>query len=329
MPDETPAGHDFLDLMRRLERRKPSKPRIGESGTLSEDVVSLSQQPHVDYSDTNVTGVTDLADGRTQVESRFLGLLGPQGAMPLHTSYEATHWANMRDPAFARFLDIFNNRFQQLFFRAWANARPAVQADRPAENQFLTYLGAAIGIGTPAMRGRGRVHDFSKLAVAGLLAPAVKSAARLENMLSWLFKAKVTVEQFAGVWLALEKADQAKLAIGSCNLGGDSIIGKSAFSLADKIRVRLEVPDLAEFEKFLPDGAYFEPMADAIRFYLGGIFIYDVEIGLPETKTRPLQLGRFGRLGWTSWMRQPEAGGSAAVRWDCRFHPAEIATQSE
>ena len=326
--DAEPGGFDFLDLLRGLERRSQAKPRIGESGTLSEDIVSLGQQPHIDHSDSNVSGIATLGDGRTRVESRFLGLLGPQGALPLHTSYEATHWANMRDPAFARFLDIFNNRFQQLFFRAWANARPAVQADRPAENQFLTYLGAMIGIGTPAMRHRDGLPDFSKIAVAGLLSPTVKSAARLEGFLGWLFKAKVAVQQFVGVWLPLEVGEQAVLASGSCNLGGDSIIGKSAFSLRDKFRVRLEVTDLAEFETFLPDGANFQPMADAVYFYLGNTFIYDVEIGIPEQQTRPVQLGSFGRLGWTSWMKRPDADAGNILRWDCRFHPSEIATQS-
>lgn len=324
--DNADAGRDFFDLMRSLEQSHASKPRIGESSARAEDIVFLGQPPHVDFSDGNVSSVTQDKGGRIAVQSRFLGLLGPQGALPLHTSYEAAHWANMRDPAFARFLDVFNNRFQQLFFRAWANARPAVQADRPRENQFLAYLGAMVGIGTPAMRDRGSLHDFSKLAVAGLLAPAVKSASRLENMLSFLFRAKVSVQQFVGVWLALDAREQSVLSAGSCSLGGDSIIGKSAFSLCDKFRVRLEVTDLQQFETFLPDGENFEPMADAINFYLGDIYIYDVEIGIPESRTRPTQLSQFGRLGWTSWMRDKSAEPGDTVRWDCRFHPSEAIT---
>jgi type VI secretion system protein ImpH len=327
-PWDEPGEHDFLDLMRRLERRSPIKPRISESGTKSEDIATLGQPPYIDHSDSNVSSIAIQEDGRARVESRFLGLLGPQGALPLHTTYEAAHWNNMRDPAFARFLDIFNNRFQQLFYRAWANARPAVQADRPRDDQFRTYLGAMTGIGTPAMRRRGQLHDFPKFAVAGLLAPAVKSAARLENMLAFLFKAKVNVEQFVGVWLPLEASEQSALSAGSCVLGGDSIIGKSAFSLSDKFRVRLEVPDLQAFETFLPDGQNFESMADAVRYYVGETFVYDVEIGLPTLKTRPLRLGHFGRLGWTSWIKSHETPDHDVVRWDCRFHPSEIEKNS-
>ena len=55
---------------------------------------------------------------------KFLGLLGPQGALPLATTEEAHHWLLTRDDAFPRFLDILNHRFLQLFFRAWADSRP-------------------------------------------------------------------------------------------------------------------------------------------------------------------------------------------------------------
>lgn len=323
-PFQGSAGnYDFLDLMRRLEHAATSKPRIGESGSAAEAAVRLGQQPHIDFSDSNVGRVEARKDGTFEVDTRFLGLLGPQGALPLHTTYEATHWTNMRDEAFVRFLDIINNRFQQLFFRAWANARPAVQADRPRENQFLAYVGAMIGIGTPAMRSRGRLHDFSKLALAGLMAPTAKSASRIESIVAFLFRAKVQVQEFVGVWLPLEEREQATLK-GGVALGGDSIIGKAAYSLKDKFRIRLEANSLAEFETFLPDGIHFEPLADIIRFYLGDTFIYDVEIGLAQSKTKPTQLGGFGRLGWTSWMAQPDSPEADTVRWDCRFHPAEF-----
>jgi type VI secretion system protein ImpH len=322
------GAYDLLDLLRRLEHLAAAKPRIGESGSSAEAVTALGQQPHIDFTDSNVSRVDRREDGTFEIESRFLGMLGPQGALPLHTTYEATHWANMRDVAFARFLDVFNNRFQQLFFRAWANSRPAVQADRPAENQFLTYIGATVGIGTPPMRGRGTLHDFSKLALAGLMAPSVKSASRIEGMLGWLFKAKVKVQEFVGVWLPLEAREQAVLSAGSCALGVDSIIGRSAYSLNDKFRIRLEVADLDEFETFLPDGIHFEPLADAIKFYLGDSFIYDVEFGLAESKTKPAQLGGFGRLGWTCWMGKQGGPTPASdrIRWDCHFHPAEVRT---
>ncbi len=247
-PSASQGELDLFALLRELESSNPHKPRIGESGTRLQDIVSLGQYAHVDHSDSNVVAISPRDRAPVQVLSRFLGMLGPQGPLPLHTAYEAVHWQNMRDEAFVRFLDIFNNRFQQLFFRAWANARPIVQADRPDDNQFRSYLGAPIGIGTHAMRNRDGLGDYTKLALAGLLSPSVKSASRLETMLAWLFKAKVNVQQFVGVWLPLEPTERAVLKPQSCALGVDSIIGKSAYSLNDKFRIRFLARDLQEFE---------------------------------------------------------------------------------
>ena len=323
-----PWRFDYFTVLRHLERVHEDQPRIGESATLRDELVLLGQDPFMEFPASNLARVeqADDEDKPVRIFVKYMGMLGPQGALPLATTEEAYHYIPANDDSFPRFLDIFNNRFQQLFFRAWANARPAVQADRPEENQFLTYLGAMIGIGTPAMRGRGQLHDFSKLALAGLMAPAIKSASRIEGMLGWLFDAKVEVQEFVGVWLPLEAREQAVLAAGSCALGVDSIIGRSAYSLKDKFRIRLEVANLDELETFLPDGLHFEPLADIIRFYLGETFIYDVEFGLAESKTKPAQLGGFGRLGWTCWMGRKGAADPASdrMRWDCHFHPAEL-----
>ena len=315
---------DFFAFLRALEQRHMDQPRIGENSTSAEESVKLGQEPHVEYSVTNVTSAERRSDGKLFVQSRFLGLLGPQGPLPLHTSYEAVHWQNMRDPAFARFLDVFNNRFQQLFYRAWANARPVPQAERPRDNQFITYLGSAIGIGTISNRNRDSLHDYTKLSVAGLLSSSVKSAARVERFMAWLFKAKVDVQQFVGVWLPLEIEEQTALGRANCTLGSDSLAGKSAFSLTDKFRIRFQVANLEEFEAFLPDGKHFQTMADAIAFYVGNTLIYDVEIGMATSEARPLRLGQFGRLGWTSWMNPQSDRLAKDVRWDCRFHPSEI-----
>ena len=70
--------------------------------------------------------------------------------MPLTTTDESLGWLLMRDDSFARFLDLFNNRFLQLFFRAWSDARPIAQHDRPNEDRFIGFIGSFIGIGINA-----------------------------------------------------------------------------------------------------------------------------------------------------------------------------------
>ena len=133
---ENPGRFDFFLAMRRLERNFADRPRIGDSAARRQEYVTLGQDPYLDFPAFDLRRREGDPDGALRVLVRFLGLLGPQGALPLATTEEAYVLAARRDDAFPRFLDIFNHRFLQLFFRAWADARPIAQHDRPDEDRF-------------------------------------------------------------------------------------------------------------------------------------------------------------------------------------------------
>jgi type VI secretion system protein ImpH len=63
-------------------------------------------------------------------------------------------------------------------------------------------------------------------------------------------------------------------------------------------------------------------MADLVFFYSGEQLEYDAELAIPAGAAEPIRLGRFGQLGWTTWMA-PNWTSSEAYRRDARFHPAE------
>ena len=69
---------------------------------------------------------------RRACRCRLFGLLGPNGPLPLHlTEYARERLRHAGDPTLSRFLDIFHHRFLALFYRAWAQAQPHVNRDRP------------------------------------------------------------------------------------------------------------------------------------------------------------------------------------------------------
>jgi type VI secretion system protein ImpH len=259
--------------------------------------------------------------------ARRLGLLGPQGALPLATTEEARGWSAMRDEAFARFLDILNHRFLQLFYRAWGDARPIVQHDRPEADRFVTYVGAMIGLGSPPFRNIDTVPDLAKLAFAGLMGPQAKSAARLRALIAGLFGVRVEIEQFAGTRLTIEENERTLLGARNGTLGVDTVVGAAVYSVQDKIRIRIYTDDLAEYVRFLPTGDRCEPLADAVFFYVGDQLDWEVELALPSREVAPVKLAGFGQIGWTSWMSPEWVGLERPYRCDARFHPAEILRQ--
>jgi type VI secretion system protein ImpH len=261
------------------------------------------------------------------VLAKFLGLLGPQGALPLATTEEAQAWLMMRDDAFARFLDILNHRFLQLFFRAWADARPIVQHDRPDADRFIAYIGSMIGVGSSPYRDLDSVPDAAKLAFAGLMGSQAKSASRLRALISGLFGVKVDVEEFVGSRLTIEKDERSLLGGKNSALGVDTLVGAAVYSVQDKIQIRIYTASLAEYMRFLPTGDRCELLADAVFFYIGDQLDWEVELALPSRDVEPSRLSRFGQLGWTSWMAPEWTDLDRPYRCDARFHPASIIGQ--
>lgn len=318
-----PWGTDFFSALRELERGTASKPRIGASTVTKEDIVDLGQDPFVEFAASNVQKFED-AQGRTpRLYSRFLGFFGPQGALPLTTTVDAYQWSNGRDPSFARFTDIFSNRFLQLFFRAWANARPIAHHDRPDEDRFADYVGVFAGIGVESLKGRDSLDDIAKLPFAGLVNPEVKSASRLRQLIRGIFHVDIDVEERVGSWLTFEPTDRLLMGVSEAGLGVDTYLGDRVYSINDKICVLIRARDLAQYRQFLPSGELFDQLTDLIFFYIGHRFEFDVRLGLPARHAPPTRLGQSGELGWTAWVVPNNAAGDDVYFEDAHFNALE------
>jgi type VI secretion system protein ImpH len=312
-----PWRFDLLDLMRRLERENPEKPRIGDAATPAEEVVEVTQPPYLEFPASNVTGFSHSPGKPPRVAARFLGMFGPQGALPLTTTLQAYLWQREDgDDALARFVDLFQRRFLSLFFRAWADAHPITQHDRPKQDRFRAYLGSMIGVGTPAFDD------------AGLLAPRVKSASRLRDFLTALLNVRVEIQEFVGSWLALEPTERTRLGATNSRLGRDTIIGSSVFTVSDKFRIRIYAEDAETYRSFLPLSPRAIEIADAVYLYVGQEFEWELELAIPAGQVEPVRLGGASRLGWTAWMSPNWADDDRSWRTDARFDVVSRQPQS-
>jgi type VI secretion system protein ImpH len=318
--EREPWRFDFFTVLRWLERTHPQLPRIGDSATLREDFARLGQDPYLDFPASTLSAFKAREDGTAWIKTRFLGLLGPQGALPLATTEEAHLWFLAQDDAYPRFLDILHHRFLQLFFRAWADARPIAQHDRPGADRFETYVGAATGLGSAIFRGLDTVPDRGKLAFAGLLGARAKSASRLAGFIRGHFGVDVEITEFVGSRLLLDPKDRSL--VGACALGVDTLVGASFYSVQDKFRIRIYVADMKAYRRFLPEGDRCEPLVDMVYFYVGNELDYELELAIPAKAVEPVKLGKSGALGWTTWVA-PDWAAAEAYRADARFHPAE------
>jgi type VI secretion system ImpH/TssG family protein len=208
-----PWTFGFYEAMRRLEALHSDRPRLGRSARPAQDAIRLSQEPAVVFTPSSLSGwETDAEGGAPRLAVSFFGLFGVDGPLPLHlTEYAQNRRRNFRDPTFKRFADIFHHRLLSLFYRAWADSRPTVSFDRPADDRFATYVGALVGLGMGSLRDRDAMPDLTKLHFAGHLANQTRHAEGLATILSSFFIVPVRVECFIGAWLTLQDREMTEI----------------------------------------------------------------------------------------------------------------------
>lgn len=313
---DLPHEYGFFAAMRLLEAAFRDRPRFGQSTRPSQDALRLAQEPSVTHAPATLAGYEPGVEGRPdRLSVHFLGLFGPDGPLPLHlTEYARDRRRNHGDATFQRFADLFHHRALSLFYRAWANVRPTTSFDRPETDRFGHYVGALVGLSTAGLQDRDAMPDLTKLHFAGHLSAPTKHAEGLAKILAAFFVMPVHVEQFIGAWLSLQDGDWTRLSGGAgiAALGGTALLGKRVWSRQHKFRVVFGPLSLAEYERLLPGGSSFHKLRPVVRNYAGDVLAWDVNLILRREEVPPIQLGRQGRLGWTTWLMPRRAETDAA-----------------
>ncbi len=324
-----PWNFDLFTVLREFERANKDKPRIGDSTVLSEEIVNIMQDPYLEFPVSNISKYVEEKDKIPEIYTRFLGYLGPQGALPLDKTIEAFHWNSRHDPSFSRFLDIFGTRFRQLFYRAWADSRPIAQFGRRKQDRFYAYIGSIAGIGTNSYFDRDSINDIAKLGFAGLVGSQIKSGSRLMQLIRGVFGVEVEVQERIGSWLSFEPSDMTSLGSSGYGLGENVFLGAHVYSINEKIRISIKAKDLEQYRKFLPSGDISDNLTDLIFFYIGHRYEFDVQLSLPARCAPAAQLGVSGELGWTAWITPDSDAPEDVYLSNARFNPMEQRAQTK
>ena len=301
-----PYKFDFFQTLRRLECLHRSKPRLGESLRASDDPVRLAQEPSMRFAPSTLASFEPGTDGRPpRLAVFFLGLLGPNGPLPLHlTEHASDRLRNAKDFTFARFLDIFHHRILALFYHAWAVVQPCVHLDRPEFDRFAVYVGSLFGIGMPSFRNRDAMPDLAKLHHAGLLACPTGHPDGLGAILRSFFKLPVAIEEFVGQWMTVPGEYRWRLGESPDTgaLGVTTIVGSRMWECQQKFRIVLGPVGFVDYQRMLPGGDALPRLVALVLNYCPDELAWDLKLVLKKEEVPRLQLGMMGQLGWTSWL---------------------------
>lgn len=292
--------------LRAIERCHPQQPRLGESARASDDVLRLRHTPSLAFAPRALERyVPATADRPAALYGVFLGLFGPNAPLPLHlTEYAIERAQQAKDGTFAAFTDVFHHRMLSLFYRAWAQAQPTVQAERAASDQFRAWLDALVGIASPHLRERDALPDDARRYHAGRFGAATRTPEGLRAVLQTLFDWPVQVQEFLAEWMRLPADAHLHLGLGprTARLGVDSVVGAHVRGAQQRVRIRLGPLPRIAFQRFLPGGQALRQLTAAVRSYLGDEFGWELQLLLKADEVPTPQLARNSRLGLDTWL---------------------------
>jgi len=298
-----PYRYDFYQTLRRLECIHADKPRWGHARRPADEPVRFGQDPDLSFAPSPLGSFEPGSEGRPpRLQVRLFGLLGPNGPLPIHiTEYARERLRHAGDPTLVRFLDLLHHRFIALFYRAWAQAQPHVNRDRPRDDRFAIYVGAFLGLSPATLRQRDALPDLAKFFHVGALIRPARNADGLVAILQHYFRVPVQIQQFVGHWMELGPRERTHLT-SSAVLGGGAVLGGRVWDRQHKFRIRLGPLSRTEYEAFLPGGPMLRKLVAWVRLYLGFELEWDVRLLLDRQQVRRLDLGGGARLGWTTWL---------------------------
>lgn len=307
-------GFDFFELLRRLER---GGRLFGHRGTPEREPARLGQHVRLGFATQDVAEYRPGGGNHPdRITVANLGLLGPEGPMPLHLTRWVLDRLSQRwfagagaeqtsDTTFVDFVNILQHRMMALFYRAWADAHPGVQAERGPAGRLHAMLAAMAGIG---LAGTGNLEepdlDAVRLRQAAALAVQADGPERLTLFLSEAFQVPVRLREFVASWLVIPAALQTRLGKAHAGLGRGATIGPRVFSRQSRVEIEIGPLDLNTYKSFLPGSRRLASLKRAVRDLMGETLDVDLRLVLARADIPPARLGEAA-LTRTAWLAPP------------------------
>lgn len=308
---EEPFTFDFFQAVRLLEKLARERVQVGGFAPPSSEVVRFSAHPATTFPASQIQALEAPEQGKPpRMAVNFMGLIGPQGLLPLYYTQLVMERLRVRDTALRDFLDVFNHRAISLFYQAWERYRFTIHYERGRQDRLSQYLLDLIGLGTAALQNRQAVPDHSLIYYAGLLGQRPRSAQALRQLLEDYFDVPVEIVQFAGAWFRLDRSSQCRFEgrrSDSERLGFGTVVGDEIWDEQSRVRIKLGPLPLQRYQDFLPTGTAFQPLRALTRFYSGLEVDFEVQLVLKREEAPPCELGSEGEtaplLGWLTWAK--------------------------
>lgn len=304
---QAPWKLGFLGLLRHLSARHPELPPIGQAIRPRDEPFRAGQQAALTFAPREIAHVQSQA-GRLKVQLFGLGMLGPNGALPIHlTEIVRERSESHRDSTTADFLDLFHHRAFTQFYRAWAASQSTAGLDRSNDEVFSRYIGWLAGNEAEEIAG-SPLPTHARLAASAHHVREARNPDGIVATLSHFFGVSVRLEEYVLHWIAIDPAEHCRLG----HPGAPSVMGQGAMlgemvpDRQHKFRLVIGPLGLRQYLNFTPNGRDLPALVEWVRSFVGFEFCWEVELQVIPESAPPAILGSAERLGWSTWLGEPD-----------------------
>ncbi|MEZ2354018.1 type VI secretion system baseplate subunit TssG [Caballeronia sp. RCC_10] len=321
---DAPWRYGFLALMRRISAN-PAGTAVGAAQLPNAEAFSLGQKPSLIFAPSEVAEA-QLRNGKLHIRLYGLGMLGPNGPLPIHVTEIAREREEQRgDRTLSSFLDIFQHRSLTLLYRAWASAQSTGSLDRPEEDIFSGYASSLSG----HLQRKDRVSSFpehARLSATPHLVSESRDPQALVHAVAHHFGVPVMIDEFTSSWVTLPSERHCRLGqLGvSASMGAGAILGEQVLDRRHRFCMVIGPLNLMHYQGFTPRGADLLRLVELVRIYLGLEFEWLLELQIEPQSVPSAALGAAEQLGWSSWLGQPSADAPIV---GMRFEPERYMRQ--
>jgi len=303
---QAPWTLSFLGLLRHLSAQHSRLPPIGQAIRPSDEAFRAGQVAALTFAPREIAEV-EQRQGRLRVQLYGLGMLGPNGALPIHLTeiVRERNEAN-RDSTTADFLDLFHHRAFTQFYHAWARSQATAGLDRRDDEVFSRYIGWLAGSETDEIASSS-LPPHARLAASAHQVREARNPDGIEATLSHFFGVPVRLDEYVLHWVAIDPAEYCLLG----NPGAPSVMGQGAMlgemvpDRQQKFRLTIGPLKLQQYLNFTPNGRDLPTLVEWVRSFVGYEFVWEVELQVIPDSAPTAILGSQERLGWSTWLGEP------------------------
>ncbi|WP_321963532.1 type VI secretion system baseplate subunit TssG [Paraburkholderia sp. J7] len=308
-----PWDFGWLALMRRIGADRTIDP-VGTALRPLAEPFRLGQTPGLSFAPSEIAAARVRDDARLFVRLFGLGMLGPNGPLPVHvTEIAREREVNRRDTTFVDFLDIFHHRFMTQFYLGWLSSQASAGLDRPgAETETFSFYAGALAGKDPALLECVTVPFHAQLAASAHTVREHHDADGICQTLSQYFQVPVEVEPFVFHWMELPPDEISRLGVsGETSTMGGAVLGEVIPDRQHRFRITIGPVGLEQYLRFTPNGEDLPLLVDLVRGFVGKSLHWQLELRLRSSSATPATLGSEQQLGWSTWLGEdPDAGES-------------------